>query len=174
MGILAKIEEMRLRRFFKKHEGKYVITGGEICSAEDFICEEQRAAEERVRNSPEYKVELFRAKYKYIELKNCPLCDNNVSLNIYADVYDGSTGFGGGYHIYAKIKCGKCSCCLDPIDLYTNIYDLKSEPDKLVSDYAEKWNTRYSDSSYEHRVPGGMLYKSYMRDIQFKEDKQNE
>ena len=87
-------------------------------------------------------------------------------MNIYSEVYDGSTGLGGGYHIYAKIKCGKCSCSLDPVDLYTNIYDLRNEPDELVSNYAQKWNTRYSDFSCEHRAPGELYYKS---GIKFKE-----
>lgn len=101
--------------------------------------------------SPQERTEIFKEKYKGIELRPCPICNKKARLNISLRTYTQTEGFAGGYDITSKIDCTNCTCGLAPKLIYTNIRfanekDNDEKVDEIVSIYVQEWNTRYDDS----------------------------
>lgn len=98
--------------------------------------------------SPKERTEIFKEKYKDIELRSCPICNSKALLIISLREYTQTEGFAGGYDIFAKISCSKCLCGLEPQHLYTNIRfqnesDNIDDVDETVFAYVKQWNVRY-------------------------------
>ena len=98
--------------------------------------------------SPKERTEIFKEKYKDLELLPCPICNSKALLIISLREYTQTEGFAGGYDIFAKISCSKCMCGLEPQHLYTNIRfqnesDNIDNVDETVFAYVKQWNVRY-------------------------------
>ena len=116
-----------------------------------YLREEVEKAKAKPKSiSPKERTEIFKEKYKDIELRPCPICNSKALLIISLREYTQSEGFAGGYDITSKIDCTNCTCGLAPKLIYTNIRfsdekDNDEKVDEIVSTYLKEWNTRYDD-----------------------------